>query len=83
MVLWTFIVLWLQWFCCEQQPSLLHFATLQHFIIRKINTPFCPFQCTDIIPESKEVLKLVDEQLEKSRGEGFPVIVIEGLDATG
>ncbi|KAK2878480.1 hypothetical protein Q8A67_019271 [Cirrhinus molitorella] len=40
-------------------------------------------ECTDIIPESKEVLKLVDEQLETSRGDGFPVIVIEGLDATG
>ncbi|ROL51860.1 UMP-CMP kinase 2, mitochondrial [Anabarilius grahami] len=40
-------------------------------------------ECTDIIPESKEVLKLVDEQLETSRDDGFPVIVIEGLDATG
>ncbi|XP_048048194.1 UMP-CMP kinase 2, mitochondrial [Megalobrama amblycephala] len=40
-------------------------------------------ECTDIIPESKEVLKLIDEQLETSRGDGFPVIVIEGLDATG
>ncbi|XP_051723624.1 UMP-CMP kinase 2, mitochondrial [Ctenopharyngodon idella] len=40
-------------------------------------------ECTDIIPESKEVLKLVDEQLETIRGDGFPVIVIEGLDATG
>ncbi|XP_073682805.1 UMP-CMP kinase 2, mitochondrial-like [Garra rufa] len=40
-------------------------------------------ECTDIIPVSKEVLKLVDEQLETSRGDGFPVIVIEGLDATG
>lgn len=43
----------------------------------------CPSQCTDIIPESKEVLKLVDEQLETSSGDGYPVIVIEGLDATG
>ncbi|XP_051579441.1 UMP-CMP kinase 2, mitochondrial [Myxocyprinus asiaticus] len=40
-------------------------------------------ECTDIIPESKEVLQLVDEQVETSRGDGFPVIVIEGLDATG
>lgn len=29
------------------------------------------------------MLKLVDEQVETSRGDGFPVIVIEGLDATG
>ncbi|XP_039523813.1 UMP-CMP kinase 2, mitochondrial [Pimephales promelas] len=40
-------------------------------------------ECTDIIPESKDVLKLVDERLETSTGDGFPVIVIEGLDATG
>ncbi|XP_699055.5 UMP-CMP kinase 2, mitochondrial [Danio rerio] len=40
-------------------------------------------ECADIIPESKEVLKLVDEQLKTTRGNGFPVIVIEGLDATG
>ncbi|XP_059376641.1 UMP-CMP kinase 2, mitochondrial [Carassius carassius] len=40
-------------------------------------------ECSHIIPESKEVLKLVDEQSETSRADGFPVIVIEGLDATG
>ncbi|XP_067310673.1 UMP-CMP kinase 2, mitochondrial [Pseudorasbora parva] len=40
-------------------------------------------ECTDIIPESKEVLKLVDKHLKTRRGDGFPVIVIEGLDATG
>ncbi|TRY86235.1 hypothetical protein DNTS_026407 [Danionella cerebrum] len=40
-------------------------------------------ECVDIIPESKEVLKLVDKQLETRRSDGFPVIVIEGLDATG
>ena len=41
------------------------------------------FQCTSFIPEAREVLDLVDqcpEQVQKGR---FPVIVIEGLDATG
>ncbi|MXQ89126.1 hypothetical protein E5288_WYG015058 [Bos mutus] len=39
--------------------------------------------CTSFIPEAREVLDLVDqcpEQVQKGR---FPVIVIEGLDATG
>ncbi|XP_072545741.1 UMP-CMP kinase 2, mitochondrial [Salminus brasiliensis] len=41
-------------------------------------------ECRDIIPESKEVLEIVNKQLEAcSQDEGFPVIVIEGLDATG
>ncbi|XP_016424355.1 UMP-CMP kinase 2, mitochondrial-like [Sinocyclocheilus rhinocerous] len=52
--------------------------------VRQYITPAAAAEhCTDIIPESKEVLKLVDEQLETSRADGFPVIVIEGLDATG
>lgn len=45
----------------------------------------CP-QCCDIIPESKAVLELVmEQQLEfnNSHDKRFPVIVIEGLDATG
>ncbi|XP_062863130.1 UMP-CMP kinase 2, mitochondrial isoform X2 [Trichomycterus rosablanca] len=42
-------------------------------------------ECRDAIPESSAVLKLVDEQLAvySSHEEKFPVIVIEGLDATG
>ncbi|KAA0711319.1 UMP-CMP kinase 2, mitochondrial [Triplophysa tibetana] len=40
-------------------------------------------ECSDILPESKAVLQLVDEQGESSGSDGFPVIVIEGLDATG
>ncbi|XP_047677599.1 UMP-CMP kinase 2, mitochondrial [Tachysurus fulvidraco] len=43
-------------------------------------------ECSDVIPESKAVLELVEEQqLESnsSQDESFPVIVIEGLDATG
>lgn len=39
--------------------------------------------CTSFIPEAREVLDLMDqcpEQVQKGR---FPVIVIEGLDATG
>uniref|UniRef100_A0A8C2BML0 Cytidine monophosphate (UMP-CMP) kinase 2, mitochondrial n=1 Tax=Cyprinus carpio TaxID=7962 RepID=A0A8C2BML0_CYPCA len=66
----------------EHHPSTLN--------IRNADVYYCMHEayevlqeCTDIIPESKEVLKLVDEQLETSRGDGFPVIVIEGLDATG
>lgn len=40
-------------------------------------------QCTSFIPEARAVLDLVDlcpDQIQKGR---FPVIVIEGLDATG
>lgn len=43
-------------------------------------------QCSDIIPESKAVLELVEEQRPESNNshdKRFPVIVIEGLDATG
>ncbi|XP_021440153.2 UMP-CMP kinase 2, mitochondrial [Oncorhynchus mykiss] len=40
-------------------------------------------QCVDIIPESKAVLELVDQRLESKEKTDFPVIVIEGLDATG
>ncbi|XP_017332712.1 UMP-CMP kinase 2, mitochondrial [Ictalurus punctatus] len=43
-------------------------------------------ECCDIIPESKAVLELVmEQQLEfnNSHDKRFPVIVIEGLDATG
>ncbi|XP_041711423.1 UMP-CMP kinase 2, mitochondrial [Coregonus clupeaformis] len=40
-------------------------------------------QCGDIIPESKAVLELVDQRLESKEKTAFPVIVIEGLDATG
>ncbi|MCI4382760.1 hypothetical protein PGIGA_G00018420 [Pangasianodon gigas] len=43
-------------------------------------------ECSDVIPESKAVLELVEEQqLESnsSHDKRFPVIVIEGLDATG
>uniref|UniRef100_A0A673L077 UMP-CMP kinase 2, mitochondrial n=1 Tax=Sinocyclocheilus rhinocerous TaxID=307959 RepID=A0A673L077_9TELE len=60
---------------CQLQTSLWELST-SHCTSSLSN-------CTDIIPESKEVLKLVDEQLETSRADGFPVIVIEGLDATG
>ncbi|KAL0969354.1 hypothetical protein UPYG_G00226000 [Umbra pygmaea] len=40
-------------------------------------------KCGDIIPESKSVLDLVDQRLESKEETAFPVIVIEGLDATG
>ncbi|KAJ7989173.1 hypothetical protein DPEC_G00316760 [Dallia pectoralis] len=40
-------------------------------------------QCGDIIPESKAVLDLVDQRLECKEETAFPVIVIEGLDASG
>lgn len=40
-------------------------------------------ECSDILPESKAVLQIVDEQVESCRKDGFPVTVIEGLDATG
>ncbi|XP_062378366.1 UMP-CMP kinase 2, mitochondrial [Sardina pilchardus] len=40
-------------------------------------------ECRDIIPESKAVLDLVDQRIHPSESGKFPVIVIEGLDATG
>ncbi|KAF7704310.1 UMP-CMP kinase 2, mitochondrial [Silurus meridionalis] len=43
-------------------------------------------ECNDVIPESKAVLELVEEQKLESvsnHAKRFPVIVIEGLDATG
>lgn len=43
---------------------------------------FC-VQCRDIIPESQAVLNLVDQRIPYSESLKFPVIVIEGLDATG
>ncbi|XP_043118879.1 UMP-CMP kinase 2, mitochondrial [Puntigrus tetrazona] len=66
----------------EHHPSTLNISNSDVFYC--MDEAYAVLQeCSEIIPESKEVLKLVDEQLETSRGDGFPVIVIEGLDATG
>ncbi|XP_067400912.1 UMP-CMP kinase 2, mitochondrial [Emydura macquarii macquarii] len=40
-------------------------------------------QCMSLIPEAKAVLDLVDKCPKNSKKGDFPVIVIEGLDATG
>lgn len=40
-------------------------------------------QCDDIIPEAASVLKLLPNRVEARSKPDFPVIVIEGLDATG
>lgn len=40
-------------------------------------------QCTPFIPEARAVLDLVDQCPEEVQKGKFPVIVIEGLDATG
>ncbi|KAM3871094.1 UMP-CMP kinase 2, mitochondrial [Diretmus argenteus] len=40
-------------------------------------------KCGDIIPESKSVLELVDQRQDARHEPDSPVIVIEGLDATG
>ncbi|XP_070698464.1 UMP-CMP kinase 2, mitochondrial [Pempheris klunzingeri] len=40
-------------------------------------------QCGDIIPEAKPVLELLPSRAESRSKPDFPVIVIEGLDATG
>lgn len=40
-------------------------------------------ECRDIIPESQAVLNMVDQRLDLTERGKFPVIVIEGLDATG
>ncbi|KFO33911.1 UMP-CMP kinase 2, mitochondrial [Fukomys damarensis] len=39
--------------------------------------------CTPFIPEAREVLSLVDQCPQQVQKGKFPVIVIEGLDATG
>ncbi|XP_047466157.1 UMP-CMP kinase 2, mitochondrial [Mugil cephalus] len=40
-------------------------------------------KCGDIIPEAKSVLELLPSRAEARNKPDFPVIVIEGLDATG
>ncbi|XP_018614024.2 UMP-CMP kinase 2, mitochondrial [Scleropages formosus] len=40
-------------------------------------------ECKDVFPESKQLLDLVDRRLETKAKGPFPVVVIEGLDATG
>ncbi|XP_042243722.1 UMP-CMP kinase 2, mitochondrial [Thunnus albacares] len=40
-------------------------------------------KCGDIIPEATSVLELLPSRVEARRKPDFPVIVIEGLDATG
>lgn len=40
-------------------------------------------QCGDIIPEAKSVMELLPSRVEARSRPDFPVIVIEGLDATG
>jgi len=40
-------------------------------------------QCGDIIPEAMSVLELLPSGAEGRSKPDFPVIVIEGLDATG
>ncbi|KAL4624033.1 UMP-CMP kinase 2, mitochondrial [Arapaima gigas] len=50
---------------------------------RSANTCLSPSQCKDVVSESREVLDLVDRHLETRAKGRFPVVVIEGLDATG
>ncbi|PWA22573.1 hypothetical protein CCH79_00015152 [Gambusia affinis] len=40
-------------------------------------------QCGDIIPETRSVLGMLPSSLDARRKPDFPVVVIEGLDATG
>lgn len=40
-------------------------------------------QCGDIIPEATSVMELLPSRVEARSKPDFPVIVIEGLDATG
>ncbi|XP_072221484.1 UMP-CMP kinase 2, mitochondrial isoform X2 [Leuresthes tenuis] len=40
-------------------------------------------KCGDIIPEAKSVLEMLPSRVEAIRKPDFPVVVIEGLDATG
>lgn len=40
-------------------------------------------QCVPLIPEAQAVLDLVDQLPEQVQKGKFPVIAIEGLDATG
>lgn len=50
--------------------------------------PHCRFldavlQCTPFLPEARAVLDLVDQCPKQAQKGKFPVVVIEGLDATG
>ncbi|XP_071768833.1 UMP-CMP kinase 2, mitochondrial isoform X1 [Centroberyx gerrardi] len=52
-------------------------------VLQKQSDKVSVLQCGDIIPESKAVLELVSQRPEARHKPDFPVIVIEGLDATG
>lgn len=40
-------------------------------------------ECGDLMPESRPVLELLEQRPRSGHSPGFPVVVIEGLDATG
>ncbi|KAM4540257.1 UMP-CMP kinase 2, mitochondrial [Fundulus diaphanus] len=40
-------------------------------------------KCDDIIPETRSVLRMLPSRVDARRKPDFPVIVVEGLDATG
>uniref|UniRef100_UPI00398E4B23 UMP-CMP kinase 2, mitochondrial n=1 Tax=Pristiophorus japonicus TaxID=55135 RepID=UPI00398E4B23 len=66
----------------ELHPSVLNI---------KNSVVFCKYEdayavleeCAELIPKAKDVLQLADQCNRTSRKGPFPVIVIEGLDATG
>ncbi|MBN3310307.1 CMPK2 kinase, partial [Amia calva] len=66
----------------EQHPSVLSIGN--SVVFYSFEDAYTVLQeCIEVIPESKEVLELADRCLHpKTRGD-FPIIVIEGLDATG
>lgn len=63
-------------------PSADHLIESRGFF-RKGNAVFCVLQCRDVIPEAASVLEMLPGSAEVSQKPLFPVVVLEGLDATG
>uniref|UniRef100_A0A3B1IC03 UMP-CMP kinase 2, mitochondrial n=1 Tax=Astyanax mexicanus TaxID=7994 RepID=A0A3B1IC03_ASTMX len=67
----------------QENPTALHI--INSVVFYRLDDAYQVLEeCRDIIPESKEVLEIVNQQLEAYRRDiRFPVVVIKGLDATG
>ncbi|XP_066540488.1 UMP-CMP kinase 2, mitochondrial [Hoplias malabaricus] len=67
----------------QHHPTTLDIIS-SHVFYRREDAYHVLQECRDIIPESKAVLEIADTELEANEQDRvFPVIVIEGLDATG
>ncbi|KAJ3613820.1 hypothetical protein NHX12_020066 [Muraenolepis orangiensis] len=66
----------------DYHPSALNVANSDVFYSLEEATKVLE-ECGDIIPESRAVLQLLGQRAPSRHSPGFPVVVIEGLDATG